>query len=69
MAKRKISVKCPSCEKKFYYFDSEFRPFCSERCKNIDLGHWFSESYTVPAVELDDEEVEKLTEEISDDGS
>lgn len=42
-----LSVKCPTCEKKFNYYKSEFRPFCCEKCKMIDLGHWFDESYTI----------------------
>ena len=29
-----------------------FRPFCSERCKQIDLGAWAEEKYTIPAVNL-----------------
>ncbi|MCB9061212.1 MAG: DNA gyrase inhibitor YacG [Halobacteriovoraceae bacterium] len=45
--KKKV-VKCPQCGREFSYFESEFRPFCSEKCKMIDLGHWFSESYTIP---------------------
>jgi endogenous inhibitor of DNA gyrase (YacG/DUF329 family) len=53
--KKKIEVKCPQCKKKFEYYSSEFRPFCSERCRLIDLGQWLEESYTVP--------VEKLTED------
>lgn len=28
-------------------------PFCSSRCRDVDLGRWFSESYRVPAEELD----------------
>jgi endogenous inhibitor of DNA gyrase (YacG/DUF329 family) len=32
-----------------------FRPFCSERCKLLDLGHWLSGSYGVPVVEDEDE--------------
>lgn len=43
-----LRVKCPQCATIFSYYDSEFRPFCSERCKLIDLGHWFEESYRVP---------------------
>ena len=42
-----MEVKCPTCKKKFNYYDSKFRPFCKEKCKMIDLGHWFDESYTV----------------------
>lgn len=46
-----IMVKCPTCEKQFSYYTSEFRPFCCEKCKLIDLGHWFKESYKVPSKE------------------
>ena len=46
-----LKVNCPQCDKKFPYYESEFRPFCSERCKLIDLGHWFQESYRVPLKE------------------
>lgn len=43
-----LNVKCPNCETTFDYYKSEFRPFCSERCKMVDLGHWLKESYRVP---------------------
>lgn len=42
-----LKVKCPQCDTVFSYYDSEFRPFCCERCKMVDLGHWFEESYKV----------------------
>ena len=45
--KRKIKVKCPQCSESFDYYSSEFRPFCSDKCKMIDLGHWFDESYNI----------------------
>jgi hypothetical protein len=45
--KNKLDINCPHCKKEFNYYDSSFRPFCTERCKMIDLGHWFDESYTV----------------------
>ena len=48
MTKKVLNIKCANCKKVFNYYDSEFRPFCSEKCKMIDLGHWFNESYTVP---------------------
>ena len=35
---------------------SRWRPFCSERCKMIDLGGWASESYRVPTTEAPDPE-------------
>jgi uncharacterized protein len=41
-------VQCPSCgESVTWGPDSPFRPFCSERCKNADLGAWASERYTI----------------------
>ena len=55
-----MQVKCPACEKKFDYYQSEFRPFCSEHCRMIDLGHWLLEGYRIPLkVELEDEEYEQ----------
>ena len=41
---------CPRCGKPA---DPLFRPFCSKRCKDIDLGRWLNEEYTVPVVEED----------------
>jgi endogenous inhibitor of DNA gyrase (YacG/DUF329 family) len=49
-----LKVKCPQCSTVFLYYNSEFRPFCCERCKMIDLGHWFEESYRVPDKEMID---------------
>jgi len=39
----------------------EFRPFCSARCKLVDLQKWFSESYTIPVV--DEDELEETAPE------
>ena len=55
-----ITVACPRCKKKFDYYSSEFRPFCCEKCRLIDLGQWLNESYTVPVQNLTLEEAEKL---------
>lgn len=57
---KKLEVTCPTCKKKFNYYASEFRPFCSERCRLIDLGQWLNESYSVPVEKLSDEEVQTL---------
>jgi endogenous inhibitor of DNA gyrase (YacG/DUF329 family) len=48
-------MKCPICKKEVKP-DGEFMPFCSERCKLIDLGNWASEKYVVssPINPLDD---------------
>lgn len=45
--KKILKIKCPTCEVVFNYYSSEFRPFCSDRCKNVDLGHWLTESYAI----------------------
>lgn len=45
-------VKCPICSKEVEWVEKNtYRPFCSERCKQIDLGAWAEEKYTVPLVE------------------
>ena len=44
-----ITVKCPTCEKPVEWNDNfPDRPFCSERCKLIDLGAWADETHRVP---------------------
>ncbi len=40
---------CPRCGIKTAWQDNTFKPFCSERCKIIDLGAWASEEYALPA--------------------
>ena len=40
-------MKCPIC-KKPVAMDAPNMPFCSERCKLIDLGNWASEKYVIP---------------------
>ena len=47
---RALLVDCPACARKTEYSPTNrWRPFCSERCKRIDLGAWASESYRVEA--------------------
>jgi len=49
-------VNCPHCGKPVPWDAGHpYRPFCSERCRLIDLGAWASESYRVPAAETKDE--------------
>ena len=61
-----LTVTCPSCKKKFEYYSSEFRPFCSDRCRLIDLRQWLNESYTVPATKLTPDEVDQLEQIINE---
>jgi uncharacterized protein len=44
--KRVVSLRCPSCRKIVLRSDPEF-PFCSERCRLIDLGKWASGGYVI----------------------
>jgi endogenous inhibitor of DNA gyrase (YacG/DUF329 family) len=50
-------MKCPICKKEVAR-DGEFMPFCSDRCRIIDLGNWASEKYVIssPMDPLADEE-------------
>ena len=44
-------VDCPTCGTKVEWTEtSTYRPFCSNRCKQIDLGAWAEEKYVIPAV-------------------
>lgn len=51
---------CPHCRKEASWQNNPFRPFCSERCKMIDLGAWISEDYKIPGEKkpTDDEDSE-----------
>ena len=52
-------MKCPTCEKEIEYAGNSYRPFCSERCKLIDLGRWAGGEYRVPTTEHPPEEVHR----------
>ena len=43
-------INCRNCRKATIYGpDNPFRPFCSERCRLIDLGEWASENHRLPS--------------------
>jgi endogenous inhibitor of DNA gyrase (YacG/DUF329 family) len=48
-------IRCPICEKRFDAAQSAAMPFCSERCRQIDLGRWLREAYSVPVERNPDE--------------
>jgi uncharacterized protein len=54
--KRILKLRCPICKKVVKSTDAEF-PFCSPRCRTIDLGKWASGGYVVssPAEEIGEE--------------
>ena len=41
-------ILCPKCGEVTHWENNPFRPFCSERCKMIDLGAWADEKYSIP---------------------
>lgn len=49
-------LKCPRCGKPKESTDNPYRPFCSERCKLVDLGNWIDESYRIPIQNEDEDE-------------
>jgi len=55
MAKRAIKLRCPTCKKYVKSTDAEF-PFCSPRCRLIDLGKWARGDYLIssPAQDTSD---------------
>ena len=60
-------VACPTCARKVEWTEKNtYRPFCCERCKQIDLGAWAEEKYAIPAVSpldlFDDEDGVKIAD-------
>lgn len=55
-------VNCPTCQTEVKWSaESKFKPFCSERCKLIDLGDWASEKHVIPVKpEFDAESLDSL---------
>jgi endogenous inhibitor of DNA gyrase (YacG/DUF329 family) len=52
------NIKCPHCRKTAQWEGNPFRPFCSERCRMIDLGAWVNEEYRVPGDNKPEDEEE-----------
>ena len=49
MIKPRLVIPCPTCKTPIEYSDKHpERPFCSERCKLIDLGEWAEENHKIP---------------------
>ena len=69
MDMKPLIVSCPRCGSKIEYsLQNKFRPFCSERCRLIDLGEWASESYKIPVknVEFDTSADDKIADDVSE---
>jgi endogenous inhibitor of DNA gyrase (YacG/DUF329 family) len=54
-AVKALAKPCPICGKPAI---EASRPFCSERCRDVDLNRWLSNSYSIPAARDDDEDAE-----------
>ena len=59
------AVKCPTCHIEVSWENSPYRPFCSERCRLIDLGAWAEERYRIPGREKEP----KVKDQDDDDNS
>jgi len=57
-------MRCPIC-RKAVQSDGEFIPFCSDRCRIIDLGNWASEKYTI-STPADPQTLEEIPEQEDD---
>ena len=53
-----LRVKCPTCGRETEWQSSAYRPFCSERCRLIDLGAWFTENRSIPGENVDSDTLE-----------
>jgi hypothetical protein len=60
--KKPTTLRCPHCGAPTTWEGNPDRPFCSERCRLIDLGRWADEEYRVPAEPVAEEDLEKVVE-------
>ena len=61
-------VNCPTCRKIVQWkSDNRYRPFCSERCKLIDLGEWASERHGIPGRSVDEEMMSEQWQDYKND--
>ena len=59
-------VKCPYCKKKSTKKGNSYWPFCSERCKLMDLGKWASGQYSIPGEPVNKENLKGEEKEDDD---
>lgn len=58
-----VTIKCPRCGRKTKWEGNRWRPFCSRRCKTLDLGAWASQDYRIEGEEARDEKREEDREQ------
>jgi endogenous inhibitor of DNA gyrase (YacG/DUF329 family) len=50
--KKSLKLRCPICKKSVKATEPDF-PFCSDRCRSVDLGKWATNAYAIPSTETD----------------
>lgn len=65
--KGSIKVQCPTCKKRVKRTDPDF-PFCSERCRLLDLGKWASGAYVISSPVHDTSDAVQENDQSDDDG-
>lgn len=61
-----LIVNCPTCRKSIAWKDDNaYKPFCSKRCKLIDLGEWASEGHKIAGAQIDPELIEQMKKQDS----
>ena len=60
--KKALSLRCPTCKTIVLRSDENF-PFCSDRCRLIDLGKWASDGYRISSPILDPEVLEEVEQQ------
>jgi uncharacterized protein len=57
-----LTIECPNCQKPVVWTEtSAHRPFCSARCRLIDLGGWAGEEHRIPSDEVEPDEIADIS--------
>ena len=59
-----LEVPCPTCKKKTPWQGNDYRPFCSDRCKQIDLGSWAEGTYRIDRTPSDESDPSQSDEDL-----
>jgi len=63
-----MKVNCPTCSKSVEWNeDAIFRPFCSDRCRLIDLGQWANEEHAIPGKSVEEELLSEQLKDLNND--
>lgn len=61
-----MKVNCPTCSKSVEWTSaSQYRPFCSDRCRLIDLGQWANEEHAIPGKTAEEELMSEQIKELN----